>query len=282
MRLFDLPQAKHFCAPTTSAPGTAQSLASFLHAIPAGTTRFAEGSTRFEVYQISLLQSVERWILFSLAHYRRVFDMLVPVGVPWAQVTLYYSSFYAANAILGMFGGWTGQTKAGTRLVDVASGVPGTQEMQLHRKVVSPTGSTGSHRVFWDIFYDAAATIVPWAPGALLPALDPVLNDTAWQINTRNSVNYDMYSAWEAASHFCSTFTPAKLDSLSGPPRLQMEKSEQMIRLALHFAAECSLPGTALQGCGVTGSRSQVQKQLVTKVAPQLVTQSQLTALLSV
>ncbi|HUP60377.1 MAG TPA: hypothetical protein VNA69_08155 [Thermoanaerobaculia bacterium] len=226
------------------------------------------------------MNSVERWLVFSLAQYRRALDMLVPISAPWAQVTLYYSSFYAANAVLGMFGGWIGHSKTGIRVVDVESGVAGSQELRIYRKFRSPSGATGSHRVFWDVFYDATASISAWAPADLASALDPVNNDFAWQINERNNVNYDMFHAWATSTHFHGTFHPAKLASLNGPPALQLEKTEQMIKLGLYFAKEVSLQGTALTGCGTTGTRLQQQKRLVTRAAPNLVSQSELSTLL--
>lgn len=207
--------------------------------------------------------------------------MLVPVSAPWAQVTLYYSSFFAANALLGLFGGWMGNVKVAAWAIDVERGVVGSQELKVVRGYKSPTGARGSHRVFWDYFYaQASANIAPWAPLPLLAALDPVNSDTGWQIKERNDANYDMYHAWASTQLFASTFQPAKLSSLSGPAALQMEKTAQLIKLALHFANECGLSGGALHGCGVTGTRAQLQKRLVTKSVPQLVTQSELPALL--
>lgn len=281
MRLFDLPQAKQFCKPHPAAAGGGQPLPHFHSSLPNGVVLLTEGTTRFEVHRTNLLDSVERWLAYSLANYRRAFDMLVPISAPWAQVTLYYSSFYAANAVLGMFGGWIGQLRTGRRLlVDVEKGIAGSQELKIHRKFQSPNGANGSHRVFWDIFYDATSAISAWAPLELALALDPVNNDFAWQINERNNVNYDMFHAWEASTHFFSTFNREKLTSLNGPPALQLEKTEQMIKLALHFAQAVSLQGTALTGCGTIGTRLHHQKHLVLKAAPRLVAQSQLSTLL--
>ena len=281
MSLFDLPQAKHFCASRSSGAGMSQSLPDFHSALPRSMLKLVEGTTEFEVHRANLINSVERWIVFALAHYRRAFDMLVPVSAPWAQVTLYYSSFFAANALLGMFGGWMGNVKAVVCAIDVERGVIGSQELKIVRGYKSPTRARGSHRVFWDYFYaESRANIAPWAPLALLLALDPVNSDTGWQIKERNDANYDMYHAWASTMSFAGTFQSARLDSLSGPAAQQMEKTAQLIKLALHFANECGLSGGALHGCGATGTRAQLQKRLVTKPAPKLVTQSELPALL--
>ena len=277
MRLFDLPQAKHFCETLpAAAPRSGQSLAHLHASLGIGVTRLLEGTTRFGAHQAALLDSVERWLLYSLAHYRRAFDMLVPVCAPWAQITLYYSSFFAANAVLGMFGGWIGSTSHGTRVVDAERGLIGSQELKVHRKVTAPSGARGSHRVFWDIFYDATASISAWAPPALAIALSPVNGDFAWQITERNDINYDMFHAWSSSRHFHATFRPERLSRLDGPARLQLETTERMIRLALHFARELALPGNALNGLSTSGSRTQMQKRLVTSKVPKLVSQSAL------
>jgi hypothetical protein len=123
MQLFDVPQAKHFCKPLTAhLPGVGQSLVS-LHDNLTHVMRLSEGTQHFEAHRVSILNSVERWILFGLADYRRALDMLIPSNAPWAHVTLYYSSFFAANAILGMFGVWIDLR----RVIDVEQGTPNSK-----------------------------------------------------------------------------------------------------------------------------------------------------------
>jgi hypothetical protein len=276
MRLLDLPQAQHFCRPApaiVAAVGT-QSLRTFHDSIPKNVTVISEGHMHFQVHQINVLASVDQWLLFATAHYRRAMDMLVPASAPWAQVTLYYSSFFAANAILGMFGGWIGQARNGMRVVDVEHAIPGTQELRIHRKLSSPNGAAGSHRAFWDFFYDAVASIAAWAPNLLASALSPVNGDFAWQISERNDVNYDMFNAWAAAKLFHGTFRSSRLTSLSGPLQLQFEASERLIKLALQFATDVGLATRALEGCGQIGTVVQVRKRLGAQRPPQLVTQS--------
>ncbi len=282
MRLLDLPQAKYFCVPPAAIIATIskQSLPSFHNSMTKGVVLLQEGTIRFQVHQVNLLDSVERWLVYALAHYRRSVDMLVPVSAPWAQVTLYYASFFAANAVLGIFGGWIGRTQTGDRVVDVENGIAGSQELRIHRGLSSPNGAAGSHRRFWDFFYDATATIAAWAPSGLAPALQPVNGDFAWQIAERNFVNYDMFSAWSASARFYSTFKPSRLKTLSGPLQLQLETTERMIKLALHFAREVSLSSMSLAGCGTTGTRLQVQKKLTSQAPPRLITQSAFSGLL--
>jgi len=241
-----------------------------------------EGTLRYQVHQVNLLNSIDRWLVYSLGHYRRSVDMLVPVSAPWAHVTLYYASFFAANAILGIFGGWIGHTQSGNRVVDVAHGNPGSQELRIHRRLISPSGASGSHRVFWDFFYDGIASIAAWAPAELAPALAPINGDFAWQIAERNNVNYDMFHAWTASTLFFSTFKPAKLKTLRGPLQLQFEATERLIKLALHFAKAVSLSTEAVEGCGATGTRLQIQKRLASQAPPSVVTQSGFHGLLDI
>jgi hypothetical protein len=277
VRLLDLPQAEHFCAPLTQPlTGIGQSLNAFHGTLPKGTIIIREGTLRFDIHRVNLLNSVERWLLYSLGLYRRALDMLVPISTPWAHVSLYYSSFFAANAMLGMFGGWIGYLKDGNRVVDVERGSPGTQELRIHRRQASPNWANGSHRAFWDFFYDATAYIAPWAPTQLAAALDPVSGDTSWQITTRNEVNYDMFHAWAASSSFQATFKVSRVrKTLSGPFALQLEATERMLDLSLHFAKALSLSTFGLDGCGVSGSRAHIQKRLVTQAPPSgLVAQS--------
>lgn len=274
MQLFDITEAPHFCRPLPAhVPGVGQSLAAFHGTIR--TPRLTEGTTYFDVHRISLLNAVERWILFGVADYRRALDMFIPSNAPWAQVTLYYSSFFAANAILGMFGAWVHYE----RLVDVDQGVPGSQVLRISRRVHSPSGYKGSHRVFWDLFYEGCNTISSWVPSEFQSTTAPVNNDRIWQITARNEVNYDMFNAFDGALRFENSFNPKKLRSLSGPLAQQLEVTEGMVRLALHFARKFGVSSFAYEGLG-TGTRAKILRSLVTKVPPGLATQSVLQDLL--
>ena len=281
MILFDLPQARHFCKslrrPT---PGAGQSLVS-LHEPVSSVTYLREPGPKFDAHRISLLNSVERWLLYSLGHYRRSLDMIVPVSAPWLHVTLYYASFFAANAILGMFGGWIGTAPPRNRVVDVEDGTPHSQVLRIRRGVKSPNGLNGSHRLFWDFFYEAAATVSMWAPRKLRSALIPVNGDFTWQTNQRNEVNYDTLRAWEASTLLHSTFKPNRFpESLNGPLGQQFETTEQMVRLATAFANMLAVQSFALDGCGARGTRLEIQKHLVRQRSPAIATRSALRKLL--
>jgi hypothetical protein len=276
MQLFDISEARHFCAPLNAhRPGVGQSLKTFHDTLPR-QTRLVEGTTYFDVHRVSLLNAVERWILFGVADYRRALDMFIPGNAPWAQVTLYYSSFFAANAILGMFGVWVDHR----RLVDVFQGTPTSQILRISRSPRSPNGYPGSHRIFWDFFYDGCNTISPWVPAALHVAVSPVNNDRIWQIEARNDVNYDMHNAFDGTKFFMTSFNQKKLRSLPGSLGQQLDVTEKMLKLAIFFAKDFGVSSFAYEGVG-TGSRSKIFRELVTKVSPGLVTQSVLHELLA-
>jgi hypothetical protein len=276
VQLLDLIQAQHFCTPLgAAAQGLEQSLPAF-HLGLKKVTHLTEGTQNFTIHRANLLLSAERWLLFSVGHYRRALEMLVPVSAPWSQITLYYAAFFSANAILALFGAWIGHTVDGIHVVDVEKGTPGQQLLRIVRgkNAKSPSGARGSHKVFWDFFYDAIPTIKAWVPPKLANALSPVNNDYAWQITSRNSVNYDMFSAWDCSMRFYSSFKPAKLQTLAGPLRLQFEATEDLIRLALHFAQELALSNSALANSGFKGDRIQVQRRLVKQAPPAILNQS--------
>ena len=276
MQLFDIAEAQHFCKPLPgSLLGAGQSLIS-LHSQLRGVTRLLEGSQHFTAHRVSLLNAVERWILFGIAGYRRALDMFIPSNAPWAHVTLYYSSFFAANAILGMFGVWI-HFKS---IVDVEQGTPKSQKLRIRRKFRSPFGYTGSHKVFWDFFYEGCISFSPWVPPRLQQVTTPVNSDRTWPVRARNDVNYDSFIALQAAQNFANSFNPTNLYSVTGPLRQQLELTEGMLRLALFFANYLGVSSSAFGSLVVTGKRSKIMRMLVTKVPPNLTKHSALQELL--
>lgn len=280
MNLFALtPSAEYFCRPFTAPPtAAAQSVKSLVRAF-VGVTHLREGDARFDIYRLALLTSVERWLFYSLIQYRRALEMMAPGSVPWAHVTLYYSSFYAANAILGMFGGWVGSVSR-TTVVDVVTQGAGSQEFLITRNATPPGPAQGSHRAFWAFFYDAAPQILPWAPAGLTSALAAPVS-TEWQANTRNDVNYDMFAAYEASSHFKTNFTAAGFPaSVTGNLGQQLETTEKMLELGLTFARDLSLECYGLDGLSTSRGRKKSQRRLARMKSPNVLSQSAFTRLL--
>jgi hypothetical protein len=198
--------------------------------------------------------------------------MFIPSNAPWAHVTLYYASFFGANAILGMFGGWLDHE----RMVDVAQGTPGTQTLRVSRRLHSPSGYRGgSHKIFWDNFYEGCnQAIAPWIPTELAAAIAPVNGDRTWQTTARNIANYDMHGAYSGANFLSGNFNPKKLRLLAGELGQQREVTERMLKLAIYFAGVFKIHSYAYEGLGA-GARAKVFRELVSKKAPQLVEQSE-------
>jgi hypothetical protein len=270
-----------FCQPNAVAVAgvTRQSLKAFYGALPPRTTALVEGTQSFKIHQVSLLSAAEHWLLFAAAQYRRAVDMLVPASVPWAQVTLYYSSFYSANAILAMCGGLiVSLPSGGSRMVDVLDGTRGAFRLNVHRRFQSPSGASGSHRLFWDIFYDAVPYIRPSIPAEHHDALTPVNANFSWQIDERNSINYDTHAAWDAAENFHKSFNPAKFIRLNGTLRLQFETAERLIKAALWLAKELGVASDAYASIGATGSNAQVRKKLASQRTPNLISETPFSA----
>ena len=282
MTLFNLPEAQHFCRPLPLArPGVGQSLTTLHSTTGRKPKRLHEGSQSFDVHRVSLLQAIERWLVYALSNYRRSVEMIVPVSAPWMHVTLYYASYFAAQAILGMFGGWIGTAPGAKLIVDVHDGTPGSQEVSVRRWQSSPNGRRATHAAFWDYFYDAAASIAPWIPGTLASALVPVNGDRDWLTSQRNDVNYDTFVAWEASVLLQRTFQPQQFPHrLMGPLGQQFETTEQLVELAATLAKLLSVESYALDGCGANGTRLQIQRFLVCQPAPTLTNQSALQRLL--
>lgn len=285
MRLFDKQYAVHFVSGSPLPQSSAvQSLQAF-H-LAQTKTSITEPSTDFDVHRASLLSASERWLLYGLTHYRRAFDMLVPAAAPWCHVTLYYASFFSANAILGMFGGWVGHLKSGPCIVEVDSEVPGAQSFKIHRGkgLKSPNVARGSHQMFWDWFYDSVGTIAPFVVDKdLKSVLQPVNGDTAWQTSARNAVNYDTFGAWSASMSFHSSFKSTKpRESVKGALAQQLKTTELMLRLALTLATDLGLDASALRGCSDPdgGPRAVMQRSLVRRKPPAAINQSELDKML--
>jgi hypothetical protein len=269
MRLFEYTQAQHFCKPLPAyQQGVGQSLTNLYRGSASKTVR--ESTQDFNIHRVSLLNNVERGILFGVSQYRRALDMFTPSNAAWSQVSLYYSSFFAANAILGMYGAWIGHGYS----ADVESGIPNHQVIQVHKKnLKGPSGFRGSHEVFWDLYYEGSTSFAPWVPTLLSEAIAPVNNNRTWQISSRNSVNYDMAQAFDASVLLNSNPRPKDLSQYGGSLGQQREVTETILSLAIHFAKEFKVSSFPYEGL-ISGERPRVIRALVTKPPPNLVTQS--------
>jgi hypothetical protein len=253
-------------------------LSTYHDALPTSTKVFKEGTADFEDRRIVALHDIERQMFLAASNYLRSLDLLVASSAPWAHVTLYYASFFGAQALVGMFGGWI---DAPDRIVHVQVNAKGSQELVLKRKPKSPSVYHGSHRMFWDFFYEAVAPLANWTTNpAHLLALNPVSGARTWQIDERNDVNYDARTAYDAVKAFPSKLNAANFrKSLSGSIVTQLEVTEGMLLLASEYARDFKLDSHALAALNV-GKRPDCIKRLVMQAKlPKLVTQSKMVTL---
>src|SRR5450432_155097 len=106
MRVFSQTAAEQFCALAGPAPSV--EIVADIVDRNAGR-RLHQGTPEFEAYRFNVLREAEEYYYQAVSAYRRVHqNLMTPSGAFWAHVTLYYSSWYAAHAILNIFGAWFG------------------------------------------------------------------------------------------------------------------------------------------------------------------------------
>src|SRR5205809_7246035 len=105
MHVFGIAEAQHFCSSFTTRTGASQgSLEVLVRTLPRQTRTLTEGTPIFDDYRACLLRDVDRFLFLSASHYCRFHDLLISSAAPWSFVTAYYGTWFAAQAILGMFG----------------------------------------------------------------------------------------------------------------------------------------------------------------------------------
>lgn len=262
MTIFDLPQAQHFCVNyAVNLKTTANGLGLFFKNRGAGVIPLNEGATDFNLLRNAILSDAERSLYLSVSLYRRSLDLMTTSSASWAQVTLYYSSFYAASAILGMFGG---ASNVPEYVIEVAKGNLGHQTLKIHRDLSHTknyfkkfTRYSGPHRAFWEIFYNSCSSLTVWIPDTNLHiALTPVSGNKVWQIDTRNRINYVSFEALDLCQDFERSFSDATFPgSLPGSLNTQHSVTEAMILTAVYFAKELKIGTDALNVLGTPTSR---------------------------
>ena len=173
------------------------SLEDFNSKIPNNVRFIDEGTIRFDEYRASALRDAERCLFLAGSHYRRALDLMIPSSSHWAQVTLYYGSWFAAQAILGMFGCRIFYE----HVVEVEQSSPGTQKL-VRQKIGNAQNQfqftqRGSHRRFWEAFYATARRFRSLADQNYVHLLSPITNNTMWLIDQRNRINYNMLASME-------------------------------------------------------------------------------------
>lgn len=273
MQLFGTAEATHFCSSYRSVPAVAGKRPANI-GWTSGNRK--EGSNDFDEVRAALLEDAERGLFFAAAHYRRALDLMVAASAGWAQVTLYYGSWYAAHAILGMFGS---AVLRGKMVVQVAASSPGSQVLRIGNE---KSTYRGSHQRFWDLFYRAVAPLRVRVSPALAVALTPVSSDPAWQIERRNAVNYDTARLLTLASKFNSSFDKDSFPTcLPGSLGTQFRLTEGLVEVGFSLATSVGLKTAVLGGAwsGCSDLRDCVREAVYSENAPGLVRKSRKSAL---
>jgi hypothetical protein len=171
---------------------------------------------------------------------------------------MYYATFFAATSLMGLFGAWK---IGGNRILDVASGTPGSQQLVVRRYAST---FSGSHQSFWDYFYLNASSLDPLVEPTLRFALVPISGSVTWLIDNRNDVNYDSHGAFALMAGFGATFRRSKFPaSLPGAINTQFQHMEAMIRIAAKFSRDLGINTDAVRMLGPSQSRRETIRRLV-------------------
>lgn len=276
MRIFGITQARHYCGAYSPEGGDAEgSATSFFDAHLATRKRVREGQSVFSQYRACSLRDAERNLFLSASHYRRCLDLMLPSASPWAHVTVYYGAWFAAHALLPMFG----CAVVRRSVIDVGQMTPGRQSLRI-RRIGSKPGQEasnygGSHQNFWDLFYRAVVPLRQLVAPTIAFALKPVSQDPVWQIERRNEVNYDSLESMTLARAFDVTFSKAAFPaSLPGALATQFQIFEGLLELTFAFAKKLGLQTDGVSQFWPGPLRHQIAAQIYGTQAPGLLRQT--------
>ena len=260
MRIFSQRGSSHYCGSFQPKSGIAeQSPEQFRQARLPQSMSITEGTSLFDEYRACALRDTERSLFLAASHYRRALDLMIPSSSHWAQVTLYYGAFFAARALLGMFG----CAVFNKYVIHVNISRPGSQELAVQRIGSGPdqyfVTQNGSHRQFWEIFYRTVLPLTRLVDIKHAPALAPVSSSDIWLIEQRNSVNYRTTESLSIMRSFGRTFSEERFpDSLPGALQTQYKVSEGILASSCSFAQRSGLATDALDFLGSSSSFTDV------------------------
>lgn len=277
LQLLSVEEAAHFCRPI--APGVAYKtsvLKQYLAGLPKQDAKFTQPSADFELLRAILLADAERSLFLATSNFRRAHDLLRVGSAGWCLTTLYYAAFHAAESILAMFGGFVDRD-LGT--IEVVNGTPGKQELMVFRKKGSRrwpyrigilTTFSGTHDVFWDVFFKAVVGLRSFVGNEIAEGLRPVSGDPRWLTITRNDVNYSPLVSLTLSNEFAQRY---KIRDFPGclPARLADTHSTayNLVRAAHDFARQIKLKTDALDCLpDYKGRTKAVQDHIFSSKAP--------------
>ena len=277
MRVFSEIGATYYCGQFQPDPTTPNlSVSDYVYRYLAQANQIVEGSATFDQYRTLVLRDTERYLFLATSHYRRALDLMVSSASHWAHVTLYYGSWFAAHALLGLFG----CRLLPKHVIDVASSQIGSQRLEK-RNIGGGTTQysltrTGLHERFWEAFYNATPRIRNMAGRQYSAVLSPVASDVAWLIKQRNRINYTAQESISFADSFTANFAKDNFpNSLPGELNTQYSICEGLLDVAYMFANQFGLATDALATVGDAGPfSSKVARSIYGAQAPELVGQT--------
>jgi hypothetical protein len=220
MKVLSFTAARHFAS---NYSGDQQSRTKHLEdlfaSLPVKLVSIDEGTSEFEAIRDGILRHSERSALMATACYLRALENLRPGSAFWASTGLYYSCFFAARAVLGLFGCWFGSAKS---WVDVSDSTPGSLKLGYHKTHYNKSLNGGSHQIFWHAYYAAAPGIANWVGPSAAAALVPVNAQESWLIDNRNYVNYRSLDAFALADNYIASYDATKIPGCLPAPILPM------------------------------------------------------------
>jgi hypothetical protein len=266
---FTLNGAKHFCRPA-GAMGRVPPQ-SFRDLVSQKSTRgtLLEGKGVFEDFRTQALREIDRQLFLALSNYRRSRDLMLYSSASWSWVTLYYSSFHAASALLGCLGVTVDSSFNGT-LIDVLAEGVGNQSLYVRPcPRTGPTGHGGSHGCFWDAYYYYMAHFKGALPPKIQAAADLVSSSETWQIDQRNQVNYDTFVSLETCSKFNAGFDHSRFPAcLEKNFATQHNTTVLILDAAMWIAHTAGLQTDVLDPFFKGGTRRQRFESAIESVTP--------------
>lgn len=241
MRPLSRDGAKYFCGNYSGHPPQATDIRDLYDSVLDKKALFKEKDPVYGQYRDCLLRESDRAFFLAISCFRHALDGFTGSASFWAYVTLYYSSWFAAQSILGMFGCWVRGARKGFRIVVEASQqIPGSQEFKIEKNYSS--SYSGSHQLFWDAYYRAMKNVVFWTDQSLLVAVTPINNNPTWAIDRRNMVNYQSLQTFKLMDDYKAKFDQAIFpDSLPGDMLTQFQLSRAMLLFCAERAVEFGL-----------------------------------------
>jgi hypothetical protein len=250
--IFTIDEAKYFCQHSDYTHGNPQESINSYCKRALKSSNLVEGSAEFNEFRSNLLRYVERCLFLSTSNYYSTHRLLVAGHANWAHVTSYYSAFYSARALLGIFGVYL---DAPYVLIDVEIGETGVQKMRIRKNNIAKDyltsltgGSRGSHNIFWETFYRVISPLHAYITDPVLRmALSPISGRNTWQIETRNDINYDVLKAVNLISDFDRGFKRKSFPlTIPGVLNTQFKLTETILLLTIKYAKDFNLNSDAL------------------------------------